>query len=107
MAVLQLQTLSGVAKGLTRMSESILVDDSSEEQAYLERMTHARGDLRMVKLREEIFSVIRSIVDMWSTDAGVSDVNLVPTCHIFPLTLHPRLSATYSKLSPLCLPIPH
>ncbi|KAG1744571.1 armadillo-type protein [Suillus paluster] len=50
----QLQTLSGVAKGLTRTQDSLLIlDESPEERAEAERLQRAPT--------------------LWSTDAGVSD----------------------------------
>ena len=75
---MQLQNISGVAKGLTRTSDSLLVlDQSFEGQAEAEQMQHSRNDLRMVKLREDLFSAIGGTVNLWSTDAGVSDVSVV------------------------------
>lgn len=75
MAIMQLQTLSGVTKGLTRTADSLLTfEESPEEQAEAERMRRAREDLRMIKIRDAMFAAIRSAVDLWSTDAAVSDV---------------------------------
>ncbi|EGN94778.1 hypothetical protein SERLA73DRAFT_171188 [Serpula lacrymans var. lacrymans S7.3] len=74
MIVVQLQTLTGVAKGLTRTTDSLLIlEESPEEQVEVERVRQARKDYRMIKLREDLFTAIRNTVDMWSTDAGVSD----------------------------------
>ncbi len=79
MAVLQLETLTGVAKGLTRATDTILaLDESPELQTAMENMTRARADPRAVKLREAILSGVRSTVELWSTDASVSDVRVVP-----------------------------
>ena len=75
MAVLQLRTLSGVAKGLTRTTDALIMFDASpEEQVEVEKMKRVREDLRMIKLREAMFTAVRGVVDLWSTDAGVSDV---------------------------------
>ena len=77
MAVIQLQTLSGIAKGLTRTADlSLSLDESPEEQADFERLQNARSDARMVKLRAAIFSAAKTIVELWSVDAGISDVRL-------------------------------
>ncbi|KAI8996297.1 ARM repeat-containing protein [Trametes punicea] len=74
LAVQQLETLTGVARGLTRVTDSLLaLDDSPEVQAALEEMNRAREDPRIVKLREAILSAIRGSVELWSTDASVSD----------------------------------
>ncbi|KAF9237195.1 armadillo-type protein [Melanogaster broomeanus] len=73
-AIVQLQTLSGVAKGLTRSADSLLIiDETPAERADAERLRQARDDYRMVKLREDLFAAVRSTVELWSTDASVSD----------------------------------
>jgi hypothetical protein len=70
----QLQTLSGVAKGLTRTQDSLLIlDESPEERAEAERLQQARDNYTMVKVREDLFNTIRNVATFWSTDAGVSD----------------------------------
>ncbi|KIN96655.1 hypothetical protein M404DRAFT_931992 [Pisolithus tinctorius Marx 270] len=73
--ILQLQTLTGVSKGLTRTTDSLLVleESSPADQAEAERLQRARNDYRMVKLREDIFNAIRSTIEVWSGDASVSD----------------------------------
>ncbi|KAM6493497.1 Armadillo-type fold [Amanita muscaria] len=73
MAVLHLETLSGVAKGLTRINEDVFgTDDGPVVKEELEKIQNARVDLRMIKIREDIYGILRSVVDFWSTDAGVS-----------------------------------
>ena len=80
MAVQQLETLTGVARGLTRVTDSLLaLDDSPDVQAAMREMEQACGDPRVVKLREALLSGIRNAVELWSTDATVSDVSLVPS----------------------------
>lgn len=77
MAIVQLQTLSGVAKGLTRTADSLLIiDETPAERAEAERLRRARDEYRMVKLRESLFTAVRSAFELWSTDASVSDVSL-------------------------------
>ncbi|KAH9886674.1 ARM repeat-containing protein [Cubamyces lactineus] len=74
MAVQQLETLTGVARGLTRVTDSLLAQDESPEvQAALKEMNRAREDPRVVKLRDAILSAIRGTVELWSTDASVCD----------------------------------
>ncbi|OBZ74388.1 Importin-13 [Grifola frondosa] len=73
-AIQQLETLTCVAKGLTRTADSLLVlDESPAVQEETERMRRARDDPRMVKLREAILDAVRNIVELWSTDASVND----------------------------------
>jgi hypothetical protein len=74
LSILQLQTIAGVCRGLTRTAESLILEETSAERAEIERMKIARDDLRMVKLREDLFSAIGTVADLWSTDASVSDV---------------------------------
>lgn len=78
MIIIQLQTLTGVSKGLTRTTDSLLVlEESSADQAEAEQLQGARDDYRMVKLREDIFSAFRTTIEIWSADASVSDVRIV------------------------------
>ena len=75
MAILHLETLSGISKGLTRTNEDVFgIEDDPVVQAALEKIKKAREDLRMFKIREDIYGILRSIVDFWSTDASVSHV---------------------------------
>ena len=77
MVIHQLETLSCVARGLTRITDSLLIfDDSPEVKEEAERMRVAREDPRMVKLREDLLTAVRSTVEIWSTDASVSEVSL-------------------------------
>jgi hypothetical protein len=79
-AILQLQTLTGVAKGLTRTADSLLVlDESPAEQGETDSVMRAREDIRMVKLREALFSTVTTTVELWCTDASVSDVSYFAT----------------------------
>jgi hypothetical protein len=74
-AILQLQTLTGVAKGLTRMADPIIVlEESDDDEAQAARMRSAYEDPRMIGLRTSIFTAMRGTVDLWSMDASVSDV---------------------------------
>ncbi|KAI0350564.1 ARM repeat-containing protein [Trametes cingulata] len=74
MAMQQLETLTGVARGLTRVTDSLLaLDESPEVRAAMEDMNRAREDPRVVKLRDAILSAIRGTVELWSMDASISD----------------------------------
>ena len=84
LAIQQLDTLSGVAKGLTRLADGILIfsdrDQEEEQNGHLELIHRARDDLRMVKLREQIFGALRVVVELWSTDAEVAAVRFFFLC---------------------------
>lgn len=76
MAIEQLRTISGVAKGLTRTAETLLIfDESPEVQEETDRMKRARTDPRVIRLREAILDSTRQTVELWSTDASVGDVS--------------------------------
>jgi hypothetical protein len=81
LAIQQLDTLSGVAKGLTRLADGILIffdrDQEEEQNGQLELIHRARDDLRMIKLREQIFGALRVVVELWSTDAEVAAVRFL------------------------------
>ncbi|EPT00042.1 hypothetical protein FOMPIDRAFT_1163505 [Fomitopsis schrenkii] len=69
-----LQTIAGVAKGLTRTSDSLLIlDDSPESREEHEDILRTREDPRVMKLRDGILFAIRRIVDLWTEDASISD----------------------------------
>ncbi|THH27012.1 hypothetical protein EUX98_g7175 [Antrodiella citrinella] len=73
-AIEQLLIISGVAKGLTRTTDSLLVSDESPDvQAQTEKMRLAREDPRVVRLRDAVLDAIRRTLEMWSTDASVCD----------------------------------
>ncbi|KAI0799725.1 ARM repeat-containing protein [Irpex lacteus] len=69
----QLQIITGVARGLTRTNDSLLIfDDSPDVKQETEHMKRARDDPRTIQLRESILDAIRKTVDLWSTDATIS-----------------------------------
>ena len=77
MAMQQLETLTGAAKGLTRTNDSLLIfDDSPEVQNEAQQMHSARNDPRMSKLRDDILNALRAVVNLWCTDAMISDVSI-------------------------------
>ena len=72
-----------MAKGLTRSSDSMsgLEDDSDpDSQHESEVIKLARQDPRSTKLRENIFSATRAVVEMWPGDAAISLVRGVRLC---------------------------
>jgi len=78
LAIQQLQALTGVAKGLTHVSDSLLaIDDSAEALEETERLNRAREDTRMTGLRDLLMQAITSTVELWSTDASVGDVGIL------------------------------
>ena len=40
----------------------------------VERMQRARDDIRMVQLRDHMLHAIQGAVELWSADAGISEV---------------------------------
>jgi len=93
LAIQQLQALTGVAKGLTRASDSPLaIDDSAEALEETERLNRTREDARMAGLRNLLMQAITSTVEFWSTDASVGDVGALPPLSTRLLTFL-RLSA--------------
>lgn len=75
--ILHLETLSGVAKGLTRTVDGMTVLEDETDPAYqveAEKVKHAREDPRAVVLRNNIFSAIRGVTELWSADAAIGQV---------------------------------
>ncbi|KAH9966317.1 ARM repeat-containing protein [Lactifluus volemus] len=72
LAIQQLQTLAGVAKGLTRTTDAAGFENSPAAEE-VERMQRARDDNRMVRLREDMLNAIEGTVELWSMDAGISE----------------------------------
>jgi hypothetical protein len=84
MAIQQLHTLSGVAKGLTRLTDGIRVlifsHQDQEQNGQLDAINRAREleDPQTIKLgHESIFAALRGVVDLWLTDAEVAVVSLI------------------------------
>jgi len=102
MAIQQLDTLSGVAKGLTRLTDGILIfsEEVDEQNEQLGAINCAREDFRMIKLRDSIFAALRGVVDLWSTDAEVAAVSSTVDSFFVGYTelCSHRLLATFSNL---------
>lgn len=74
--ILQLEILSGIAKGLTRSEDGFaILEDDPEVVADTTAVQLARDDPRAVKLRENIFAAIRGVVELWSLDVEISHVS--------------------------------
>ncbi|KAH9477137.1 Importin-13 [Psilocybe cubensis] len=71
---LHLETLAGIAKGLTRSSDGLVLEDDSDPdvQAQIESIKQAREDPRTIKIRESIFAAIRAVVELWSAHSDIS-----------------------------------
>jgi hypothetical protein len=61
-------------------------------------MQRARDDIRVVRLREEMLRAIQGAVELWSTDAEVSEVRFYPRT-FFSLT---QLSQNDNRLLATC-----
>ena len=80
--ILQLEILSGIAKGLTRSDDGFSVlEDDPEVTVDTTAVKLAREDPRAVKLRENIFVAIRSVVELWSLDAEIGHVRSFPSSY--------------------------
>lgn len=77
LAVQQLQTIAGVARGLTEMNDTLLLEESSDTKDGAEQMRRAREDPRVIQLRDGILDTVRRSAELWCTDATVSDVRLL------------------------------
>lgn len=97
LATQQLQALTGVAKGLTRASDSLLaMDGSVEALEETGRLNRAREDGRMTSVRNLLMQATTSTVELWSVDASVGDVGVLRLLHNRLLTSL-RLSASLSR----------
>ena len=97
LAIQQLQALTGIAKGLTRISDSLpTIDGSAEALEETGKLNRAREDVRMAELRNLLMQAITSTIELWSTDASVGDVGVPYLSYDCLLTFH-RLSANLSR----------
>lgn len=93
LAVIQIETLRGVAKGLTRTHDGMAAfEDSPDVQAEVDKMKRAREEPRMVRLRKDVLDVLFGVIDVWSTDMEVSSVSLLSS-----KSLHSRDTGLYSQ----------
>ncbi|KAK0200747.1 armadillo-type protein [Desarmillaria ectypa] len=72
LAILHLETLAGISKGLTRATDDLLdLNEDSQVQQILEQVSLARRDERMTRLREAILAAISRCVEATGQDVGV------------------------------------
>lgn len=70
--ILHLETLAGIAKGLTRVTDDLLdLDDDVREQLILRHIKVARDDERMTRLRDGVLGAITRCVEAVGQDTGV------------------------------------
>ncbi|KAF5368680.1 hypothetical protein D9757_010224 [Collybiopsis confluens] len=74
---LQLESLTGVAKGLTRISTfgDGLSDDDPDDEKETQTIEMARQDPRMIQLRDRILSAVRSCVEMFHDAEIAQELN--------------------------------
>ncbi|KAF8830638.1 hypothetical protein HHX47_DHR2001074 [Lentinula edodes] len=75
--VLQLETLTGIAKGLTRISAfgDGLSDEEPGDDKEIQSIEAARQDPRMVQLRESILNAVRGCVDIFRDAEIAQELN--------------------------------
>ncbi|KAJ7604267.1 armadillo-type protein [Roridomyces roridus] len=70
-AILQLDMLTGIAKGLTRATDVMAFDDDDGGGVEGAAVRVAREDQRTVAIREALFQAIARVAELWSADAEV------------------------------------
>ncbi|KAJ7661997.1 hypothetical protein DFH06DRAFT_363441 [Mycena polygramma] len=70
-AILQLEILAGVAKGLTRTADPSAFDEDDNGGAEAEAVRAAREDPRTGAMRAALFDAIAQVAELWSADAEV------------------------------------
>ncbi|KAJ7087128.1 hypothetical protein C8R44DRAFT_991404 [Mycena epipterygia] len=70
-AILQLEILAGVAKGLTRTADPLAFDEDESGGAEADAVRAAREDPRTGALRGALFDAIARVAELWSADAEV------------------------------------
>ncbi|KAJ7820857.1 hypothetical protein B0H13DRAFT_2291922 [Mycena leptocephala] len=70
-AILQLEILAGVAKGLTRTADPMAFDEEDGGGAEADAVRAAREDPRTGALRAALFDAVAQVAELWSADAEV------------------------------------
>ncbi|KAJ7696961.1 hypothetical protein B0H17DRAFT_1177748 [Mycena rosella] len=70
-AILQLEILAGVARGLTRTSDPLAFDEDESGGAEADAVRAAREDPRTGALRGALFDAIARVAELWSADSEV------------------------------------
>ncbi|KAF9073098.1 ARM repeat-containing protein [Rhodocollybia butyracea] len=75
--ILQLEALTGIAKGLTRISafSDGLSDEGSDDEKEVQAIEAARQDPRMLRLRENILNAIRGCVEAFHDAEIAQELN--------------------------------
>ncbi|KAJ4473110.1 armadillo-type protein [Lentinula aciculospora] len=75
--VLQLETLTGIAKGLTRISAfgDGLSDEELEDDKEIQSIEVARQDSRMIRLRENILNAVRGCIEKFRDAEIAQELN--------------------------------
>jgi hypothetical protein len=60
---------------------TVLEDETDPSyQREADKIKQAREDLRIDTLRNNIFAIIKGVVELWSADAAIAQVLLVTIC---------------------------
>ncbi|KAJ7855598.1 hypothetical protein B0H14DRAFT_3865185 [Mycena olivaceomarginata] len=72
-AILQLEFLAGIARGLTRTADPLAFDEDDAEGGgvEVEAVRVAREDPRTGALRDALFNAVAQVAELWSADAEV------------------------------------
>ncbi|KAJ7095461.1 armadillo-type protein [Mycena crocata] len=70
-AILQLEILAGVAKGLTRTQDPLAFDEEDSGGAEADAVRAAREDPRTGAMRGALFDAIARVAELWSADSEV------------------------------------
>ncbi|KAJ7092338.1 armadillo-type protein [Mycena belliarum] len=70
-AILQLEIIAGVAKGLTRSVDPLAFDEDETGDAEADAVRAAREDPRTGALRSALFDQIARVAELWSADAEI------------------------------------
>ncbi|KAF9037788.1 ARM repeat-containing protein, partial [Hymenopellis radicata] len=72
LTILHLETLAGIGKGLTRLTDDLFdLDDDARFRVLIAQLNSARSDERMERLRSGILAAISRCVEVVGQDAGV------------------------------------
>ncbi|KAK7053926.1 armadillo-type protein [Favolaschia claudopus] len=70
-AILQLEILAGIARGLTRTTEAMGLDEDESGGPEAAAVRAAREDSRLQALRQALSRAVEQVAELWSADAAV------------------------------------
>ncbi|KAK6985163.1 hypothetical protein R3P38DRAFT_3291974 [Favolaschia claudopus] len=70
-AILQLEVLAGIARGLTRTTEARRLDEDESGGPEAAAVRAAREDSRLQALRQALSRAIEQVAELWSADSAV------------------------------------